>query len=63
MTVNTWNTVNAGEEKCKKCGAIYTVTVTRLPVRDSDSFICEKCGELINKWNSTHSYYYELKNQ
>lgn len=61
MTVKTWNTSNAGEEKCKKCGTIYNVTVTRLPVRDSDSFKCEKCGELINQWNSTHSYNYELK--
>ena len=59
--VQIWKSQSGPDEKCDSCGAIYKVTITRLPARDSDDFNCEKCGKLIKNWNSTTSYDYELK--
>jgi hypothetical protein len=61
--VQTWEFQKGPDEICDNCGAVYSVTITRLPVRDSDSFNCEICGQLVKKWNSTTSYNYELKNE
>jgi hypothetical protein len=61
--VQTWKSQKIQDESCSKCGATYSVTITRLPARDSDSFSCEVCGQLINRWNSTTSYGYELINE
>jgi hypothetical protein len=58
--VKTWNTANAGSETCDKCGAVYSVTVTRFPMRDKDSFNCNVCGNLMDQWNSTESKSYSL---
>lgn len=59
--VQTWKSQKGPDEKCSKCGAVYSVTITRLPARDSDYFDCVKCGSRMNQWNSTTSYDYELK--
>jgi len=59
--VKTWKSEKGYDEKCEQCGAIYAVTITRFPARDSDSFKCQICGNLMKKWNSTESYGYELK--
>jgi predicted nucleic acid-binding Zn ribbon protein len=59
--VQTWKSKKGPDETCPKCGAIYSVTITRLPVRDSDYFDCEKCGHRMKEWNGTTSYNYELK--
>jgi len=58
--MQTWKTQNAGEKTCEGCGAVYAVTVMRLPCRDSDSFRCEICGHEIDKWNSTNVPEYTL---
>lgn len=58
--MQTWSTHNSAEVICEGCGAVYAVTVTKLPCRDSDSFNCEVCGHEINKWNSTSVPSYEL---
>ncbi|WP_072389481.1 hypothetical protein [Hyphomicrobium sp. CS1BSMeth3] len=58
--VQTWGTGDGGTASCKKCGAEYKVTVKRFPMRDSDKFNCEICGELMNEWNSTQVPMYEL---
>lgn len=51
--VKTWHSEEQGEVVCKKCGAVYIKTIHRLPARDSDSFHCVACEELIESWNST----------
>lgn len=58
--VKTWNSADAGNETCGKCGAVYSVVVTRFPMRDKDSFTCNVCGNLIDEWNSTESKSYTL---
>lgn len=59
--IQTWSTGAAPDVTCSKCGAIYSVKVTRLPVRDSDYFNCETCGELMKKWNDTRVPMFTLK--
>ena len=53
--VRTWGTGTAPDFICptEGCGARYNVTVERFPLRDSDSASCEKCGQVMKKWNST----------
>lgn len=56
----TWETNKIVDKTCPKCGVVYEVTVTQLPLRDKDNFVCE-CGEELNSWNSTKSYDYAKK--
>jgi hypothetical protein len=58
--MQTWTTQNAGEVICEGCGAVYAVSITRLPCRDSDYFNCELCGHEINRWNDTKVPSYTL---
>jgi hypothetical protein len=51
--MQTWATRNAGEVICEGCGAVYAVSIYKLPCRDSDSFDCEVCGHKMKTWNST----------
>ena len=54
--VNVWSTEeNAGIKICAHCGAKYKITITRYPSKDSDSANCQKCGKLLESWNSTES--------
>jgi hypothetical protein len=46
--VKTWET-GKGEDFTCECGAIYAVTVRRLPARDSDSADCSVCGQKIGE--------------
>ena len=57
--VATWKTEKTGEVACE-CGRVYERSVTRLPMRDKDSFKCP-CGHILESWNSTHAAHYELK--
>jgi uncharacterized protein (DUF983 family) len=57
---STWDTKDQGESSCKKCGAVYNRTITRLPTRDHDAFYCTECGEEMDKWNSTDMPSYTL---
>lgn len=50
----TWKTTEQSDSTCKKCGAVYKSTVTRLPAREQDSFSCTECGVEMDKWNGTH---------
>jgi hypothetical protein len=61
--VQTWEFQKGPDEICDNCGAVYSVIKTRLHNRDSASFNCEICGQLVKQWNSTTSYSYELKNE
>lgn len=57
---STWKSEEQSDSTCKKCGAVYKRTVTRLPARDQDSFSCTECGEELDKWNSTYVPSYTL---
>ena len=59
--VKTWQSEEQGEVVCKNCGTVYTKTIRRLPARDSDSFHCVKCGEVIESWNSTSAPEFKKK--
>ena len=59
--VQTWQSEERGEVTCPKCGAVYEKKVHRIPMKDVDSFNCVTCGELIDRWNSTHVPNYTLK--
>lgn len=59
--VKTWKTEKGEDESCPGCGAVYEVSITQLPARDSDRFKCIKCSCMIKEWNSTESYSYKLK--
>ena len=58
--VQTWNSEEAGEQTCQKCGARYKVRVTRLPARERDSAVCERCGQVLKEWSGTESYSFTL---
>ena len=38
---------------CPHCGALYTVTYSRLSSSDSDVARCVVCGQIMDKWDST----------
>jgi len=38
---------------CPHCGALYAVTHTRLPTRDSNVAKCVVCGQIMSRWDST----------
>ena len=57
--IKIWKTQSAEDMSCKDCGAIYSVTNHRVPIKDDDSFNCECCGHLMKSWNSV--IYPELK--
>ena len=48
--VETWG---PGEDySCRHCGAIYAVTIRRLPAKDFDGAPCVECGQELASWNS-----------
>ena len=53
--VQTWKSKEVGERACETpgCGAVYSVTIRRFPMRDSDSYDCDRCGRRLETWNST----------
>lgn len=59
--VKTWTSGDGADETCEKCGSIYSVKIFRLPARDSDSFTCEVCGDILRKWNDTRAPSFTLK--
>jgi predicted Zn finger-like uncharacterized protein len=48
-----WKSKAGGHFTCPHCGAVYSVTYNRLPLRDQDIAKCEVCGETMDEWNST----------
>lgn len=38
---------------CPHCGALYAVTHTRVPNRDSNAAKCVVCGQIMSRWDST----------
>lgn len=59
--VKTWSSGDAPDVKCATCGSIYAVRIHRVPMKDSDSFDCQVCGELVQKWNDTRIPEFTLK--
>lgn len=43
-----------GTYECPHCKAVYDVTFTHYPSRDTDSWICDACGKKF-EWNDTRS--------
>ena len=41
---------------CTKCGSVYQLEMTRMPVRDKDSIKCVVCGVKLKEWNGTSSW-------
>lgn len=58
--VKTWSKEAAPDKACKHCGAIYSVEIYRVPVKDDDFFTC-RCGQVLDKWRSTSIPEYTLK--
>lgn len=59
--IQTWSSGDGADATCEKCGSVYLVKIYRLPARDSDSFTCEVCGDLMRKWDDTHVPSFTLK--
>ena len=59
--IKTWTSGAAEDEACKNCGAVYEITIQRLPAKDSDHFNCEVCGTLLRKWNDTRVPNFKLR--
>lgn len=51
--MKTWSDEEARYE-CPHCNALYQVTITRFPCKDSDSVTCDVCKRQIS-WNDTMS--------
>ncbi|WP_408868672.1 MJ0042-type zinc finger domain-containing protein [Asaia sp. VD9] len=58
--VKVWGHGEGDDFTCPHCQARYAVTIMRLPVRERDSATCQKCGKVMNTWNSTETYSYSL---
>ena len=39
---------------CPHCGALYSVTDTRLSKSESGTAKCVVCGQIMDKWDSTN---------
>ena len=48
-----WRTVDGDDFTCDNCGAVYSVKLTRVPMRDRDKKACEVCGVVMAEWNDT----------
>jgi len=59
--IQTWSSEDGTDAKCEKCGSVYSVKIYRLPAKDSDSFACEVCGDIMRKWNDTRVPGFTLK--
>ena len=57
IEIMTWEKYTSNQT-CK-CGRIYEVTQTNLPVRDKDEFTCS-CGHQLRSWNGGVMYSYKL---
>jgi predicted Zn finger-like uncharacterized protein len=45
---------------CPHCGALYAVTVSQLPKRESNSAKCAVCLQVMDKWDSASVPVYKL---
>ena len=45
---------------CPQCGALYSVTYSRLPASDSDVAKCVVCGKIMDYGNSTKAPIFKL---
>jgi transcription elongation factor Elf1 len=59
--VQTWKTRPGEDFTCPHCKAVYAVTITRYPTRDSDKATCQVCGEVMTTWNDTAVPNFTLK--
>lgn len=56
-----WKPKSLPDETCAGCGSVYSVTMTELPARDSDTAKCVECGKVLREWSGTCSYSYTIK--
>lgn len=59
--VQTLSSGEGNDATCQNCSSVYSVTIYRLPSRDSDSFYCMVCGHLMHTWNDTRIPEFTLK--
>ena len=45
---------------CKKCGAVYERTETKLAFRDKDNYNCDICGQELESWNGSRIPMFKL---
>lgn len=55
-----FQTQDGGTFDCPHCGATYSVTYTRTPIRDHDHATCDVCNSVMDEWNSTIFPSYKL---
>ena len=58
--MSRWLEKEIGMEECPECGAVYSVTILNMLLRDEDDFKCG-CGYVMKSWNGTISYKYEFQ--
>lgn len=58
-----WGTEKAENATCTQCGAVYSVELKRVPMRESDYFNCQVCNHEMNRWNGTTFPSYTLISQ
>lgn len=50
------------ERKCTSCGALHWLKSHHIPMKDTDTEECKKCGEVLISWRkSTTIYSAELR--
>ena len=51
---------DGGTFNCPHCSAVYSVTYTQTPFRDSDHATCDVCKNAMDEWNSATFPRYKL---
>jgi hypothetical protein len=52
--------INLEKIICNNCKSVYELDYIRLPMRDSDSILCDVCEEVLFSWRK-ESRHYEAK--
>ena len=58
--IQSWAEVTAKRVPCKRCKSVYEKLVRYFPIKDSDHFDCEVCGQQVESWNDTAVPSYRL---
>ncbi len=61
--VKTWNTGVGEDFVCPHCGALYTVSIMRLPVRERVTDECVVCKRVMFDKNTTEQKSFSLKSK
>lgn len=41
-----------------ECDMVYLLEKQKVPWRDNDDFVCDKCGQLVHRWNGGVTFLY-----